>query len=98
MPNSSALSSICAVVCRIPYEPGVPTESAKAPSRKTCVDNLIVPALRPARTAVGEAGPKSIHLRMVLSTRPVHGIADPEPNGAPRGCVTDTTVPAAHAD
>src|SRR4029077_17556219 len=96
---SSTLSNICGVVWRIPYEPGVPTETWNTPSRKTWVGDIMVPAFRPGRTTFGDAGSRSIHLRMLLSTIPVPGTAKPEPNGTPRVCVTDTTVPepSAHA-
>src|SRR5919201_547166 len=97
IPNSSTLRSICAVVCRIPYEPGVPIERKKFPSWNTWVGDIIVPALRPARTTFGDAGSRSIHLRMLLSTSPVPGMAKPEPNGTPSVCVTETTMPLASA-
>src|SRR5215510_16365169 len=97
MSNSSALSSICGCVCRMPYEPGVPTESTNVPSLNTWVGDIMVPALRPGLTTLGDCGSRSDHLRMLLSTIPVPGIAKPEPNGTPSVCVTDTTVPSPSA-
>src|SRR5258706_116575 len=44
MSNSSTLSSIWGVVWRIPYEPGVPTETWKTPSRQTWVGDIMVRA------------------------------------------------------
>src|SRR6266481_872488 len=99
IPNSSTLRSIWGVVCKIPYEPGVPTERRKTPSRKTWVGDIMVPAFRPGRTTFGDLGSRSIHLRILLRTIPVPGTAKPEPNGIPRVWVTETTVPepSAHA-
>ncbi len=48
-------------------------------------------------TTLGEAGSRSIHLWALLSTMPVPGTANPEPNGTPSVCVTETTVPSASA-
>src|SRR6266851_5580559 len=53
-PNSRKLSSICGCVWRMPYEPGVPMESAKAPSRKTWVGDIMVPDLRPGFSTLGD--------------------------------------------
>ena len=75
----------------------MPTESRNAPSRKTWVGDIIVPAFRPGLRTLGDAGSRSIHLRMLLSTMPVPGTATPEPNGTPSVWVTDTTVPSASA-
>ncbi len=71
--------------------------SAKAPSLKTCVGDIMVPALRSGLTTFGDAGSRSIHLRILLRTSPVPGTAKPEPNGTPSVCVTETTVPSASA-
>ena len=85
------------MVWRMPYEPGVPMDTRNCPSRKTWVGDIIVPALRPARSTFGDSGSRSIHLRMLLSTMPVPGTAKPEPNGTPSVWVTVTTVPEASA-
>ncbi len=81
----------------MPYEPGVPIDSTKAPSWNTWVGDIMVPAFRPGRRTLGDSGSRSDHLRMLLSTSPVPGTAKPEPNGAPRVWVTETTVPSASA-
>src|SRR5216683_580315 len=96
-PNSRKLSSICGCVWRMPYEPGVPMESAKAPSRKTWVGDIMVPDLRPGFSTLGDPGSRSDHLRMLLSTSPVPGTAKPEPKAIPSVWVTETTVPSASA-
>src|SRR5258706_16336326 len=93
MSNSSTLSSIWGVVWRIPYEPGVPTETWKTPSRKTWVGDIMVPAFRPGRTTFGDGGLRSILLRLLLGSIPAPGTGKPEPNGIPRPWVTETTVP-----
>ena len=75
----------------------MPMLSTKAPSWKTWVGDIMVPALRPGFTTLGEAGSRSLHLRILFSTSPVPGTAKPEPKGAPSVWVTETTVPSASA-
>ena len=75
----------------------MPMLSAKAPSLNTWVGDIMVPAFFPGRSTFGDAGSRSIHFRILFSTRPVPGTAKPEPKTMPSVCVTETTVPSASA-
>ena len=97
MPNSTTFSSICGVVWRMPYEPGVPIDRRNAPSRKTWVGAMRVCIGAPPRSTAGLPGSTSAHMRRLLRSMPVPGTMTPEPNGLPSVCVTVTTVPSPSA-